>query len=60
MGVVLSYGDAGYGVVNIRTLSDGAKFTAPPMAADYDTETTDARIARRKGQWTPAEIVPAA
>jgi len=59
MGVVLRDGDAGYGVVNIRTLTDGEKFTALPTAADYDEETTDSRIARRKVQWTPAEVIPA-
>lgn len=59
MGVILTDGDTGYGVVNIRTLADGAKFTADPTAADYDAETTAARIARRKAKWTPVEIIPA-
>ncbi|NNE23230.1 MAG: hypothetical protein HKN11_11540 [Rhizobiales bacterium] len=59
MGCILTDGDAAWGIVNIRTLADGATFTAPPTAADYDAETTAARITRRKAMWTPAEILPA-
>lgn len=56
MGVVLTDGDDGWGVVNIHTLRDGAKFTSTPIAADYDKETTPDRIARRKKMWTPAAV----
>ncbi len=57
VGIILRDGDDGYGIVNIRTLQDAAQFTAEPIAADYDAETTDQRIARRKAMWTPAEAV---
>lgn len=57
MGCILTDGEESYGIVNIRTLEDGAKFTYQPAAAVYDAETTEDRIARRKANWTPAEVV---
>lgn len=59
MGCILTDGAQSYGIVNIRTLQDGAKFTQQPAAAVYDAETTNDRIARRKAKWTPAQVVPA-
>jgi len=59
VGIILSDGDRGYGIVNIHALADGSRFSAVPIAADYDAETTADRIARRKQMWTPAEVIPA-
>ena len=56
VGCILAADGGAWGIVNINTLADQARFTRPPVAADYDSETTPDRIARRKARWTPAEI----
>ena len=48
-----------YAIVNIRNLNEQAMFTANPLPVSYDHETQADRITRRKGNWTPAEVVMA-
>ena len=41
-------------VVNTLCLRDRAAFTRDAVRPDYDNETTEARLARRTANWTPA------
>jgi hypothetical protein len=43
-------------VVNINCLSDRACFTQVPSVADYEGETTEARLSRRAVNWMPALV----
>jgi hypothetical protein len=43
-------------VVNVNSLADRAAFTRMPAAPDYDGEATEARLARRAGNWMPASV----
>ena len=54
MGCILTTEDGAWGVVNLNTLRDRARFVQPPTRFDYDSEDTAGRIKRRKQKWTPA------
>jgi hypothetical protein len=43
-------------VVNTNALDDRAAFTVVPSSPDYEGETTEARLARRAANWTPAIV----
>ena len=47
---------ATYGALNCNVLDDRAAFTHPVQPVDYDEETADTRLARRRRAWTPASI----
>ena len=40
----------------LNALDERAKFTASPVATDYDDETQDQRQARRAAGWTPVQV----
>ena len=42
--------------LNSRVLDDAARLTQPATPVDYDGETAEARLARRRARWTPATI----
>ena len=42
-----------YAVINANTLKRRAEMSSRPQAMDYDGETAETRIARRKARWTP-------
>ncbi len=44
------------GVVNIKCLADPAVLSLVTVVTDWDSETTEARLARRAQTWTPAVI----
>jgi hypothetical protein len=43
-------------VINTRCLKDRVAFTQEPIQPDYDTETTEVRLARRAANWMPAVL----
>jgi hypothetical protein len=43
-------------VVNTLCLKDRAAFTQDAAVPDYDSELTDARLARRAATWMPATL----
>ena len=43
-------------VINTNCLDDRAAFTGAPNATDHDGETSEARLARRAANWTPAVL----
>ena len=43
-------------VINTRCLGDRAAFTGVPIEPDYDTETTEGRLARRAANWMPTTL----
>lgn len=45
-------------VTNVNSLLDRAAFLAEPSRPNHDGETTEARIARRTANWTPAILHP--
>lgn len=46
--------DARLGVVNVRTLDARDELLALPLhTADFEGESTEARLARRRARWTP-------
>jgi hypothetical protein len=47
---------ATYAALNAITLEDRASFTQLPQPVDYDAETADDRIARRRRAWMPATV----
>lgn len=55
--MVLADGDETLSVINIDTLDDRAEFTGEAQSRDYSTETVEDRIARRKSNWTPTELI---
>ena len=44
------------GAVNVNALDARGTFTQPPTPVDYDQETADDRLARRRGAWMPATV----
>jgi hypothetical protein len=56
VGVVMEIDGATYGVVNVNTLDDPAPFARAPDAMNYEHETVEARMARRKKFWSPATM----
>jgi hypothetical protein len=43
-------------VINVNSLADRAAFPAPSSFPNHDDEPTEARIARRTANWTPAVV----
>jgi hypothetical protein len=54
VGAFMRDGEQAWAVLNILALDDRARFTAAPQPMDYEGETLEGRIARRKQRWTPA------
>jgi hypothetical protein len=53
-------GERLFAVVNVNAMADSAPFDGRATPMSYDGESVDARVARRRRVWTPAEIVIAA
>jgi hypothetical protein len=47
---------ATYAALNCNVLDDRAAFTQTAVPVDYDQETADDRVARRRRAWTPATV----
>jgi hypothetical protein len=47
---------ATYGAVNVSALDARGTFTQPPSPVDYDEETAEDRLARRRRAWMPASV----
>jgi hypothetical protein len=45
-----------YAVVNVNALDDRTAFERAPEAVNYDGESAEQRIARRRVKWTPATL----
>src|SRR5262245_25440605 len=56
-GVMIEDGDNVWSVLNVRGLAIPEFTNRPAEAKDYEGETPEQRIARRKATWTPTEIV---
>jgi hypothetical protein len=56
-GAIIEDGDKVWSVVNARALAIAELRDRAAVAKDYEGETAEQRIARRKSMWTPTEIV---
>jgi hypothetical protein len=56
-GVIIEDGDNVWSVLNVRGLGIAELKDRAATPKDYEGETPEARIARRKSNWTPTEIV---
>jgi len=56
VGVVMTIAGESYGVVNVNAMDDRSRFDRAPDPMDYDHETVEGRIARRKKFWSPAQL----
>jgi len=56
VGVVMTIDGGTYGVVNVNTLDDASRFGRAPDAMNYEHETVEARMVRRKKFWSPAAM----
>ena len=54
VGAFMREGDQAWAVLNIQALDDRDRFTAPAQPMDYEGESLEQRLARRKQRWTPA------
>lgn len=52
---VMSMDGHRYATLNANLLERCAELTQPPLPADYNGETREARIARRLARWTPVQ-----
>jgi hypothetical protein len=43
-------------VLNLNALDERARFVQPAQPMDYDGESLEERLARRRERWTPAEV----
>jgi hypothetical protein len=46
------------GIAIVNCLDDRRQFTRPPIAVDYDAESRDQRLERRRRRWTPVTVMP--
>lgn len=53
---VMTEGERTWATLNVNALDERAAFTRAPAPVDYDAETVEERIGRRKRMWTPAEV----
>ncbi len=53
---VADFDGATYAALNVNALEDRAAFTQAPQPVDYDAETAESRIGRRRRAWTPAKV----
>jgi hypothetical protein len=53
LGAAISAPGGRYGVININALRPGPPNLPPPVAADYEGESAEQRIERRRKRWTP-------
>ncbi|BDG10141.1 GFA family protein [Anaeromyxobacter paludicola] len=47
---------ATYAALNANALDDRGRLTQAPLPVDYDGETAEDRLARRRRAWTPARV----
>jgi hypothetical protein len=46
------------GIAIVNCLDDRRRFTSAPIAVDYDAESRDQRMERRRQRWTPVTFAP--
>jgi hypothetical protein len=46
------------GIAIINCLDERRQFTSAPIAVDYDAESRDQRLERRRRRWTPVTAAP--
>jgi hypothetical protein len=46
------------GIAIVNCLDDRRQFTSAPIAVDYDAESRDQRLERRRRRWTPVTVAP--
>ena len=56
MGALLSQGQSARATLNIHTLDERHRFSAPVQAVSYDDEDEASRRERRLVRWTPAVL----
>ena len=59
LGALLSDDDGAWLTLNVNCLDERAAFAQDPPAVTYDHEDAAARRARRRANWTPAEVIVA-
>lgn len=58
IGASIETPDGGFGIINVRALTDSISLPSSVEPASYDSEDVAARIARRKVRWTPLASAP--
>jgi hypothetical protein len=48
--------DDAFGTINIHALDEAARLTGPARPVDYDGESIETRLARRRVNWTPTTV----
>ena len=56
LAAVIADGDRRFATLNVNVLDDRASFTGAAEPVAYDGETADARMERRRRNWTPTTI----
>jgi hypothetical protein len=46
------------GIAIVNCLDDRRQFTGAPIAVDYNAESRDQRLERRRQRWTPVTVAP--
>jgi hypothetical protein len=46
------------GIAIVNCLDDRRQFTSAPIAVDYDAESREQRMERRRRRWTPVTVAP--
>ena len=57
IGAVMAEVDAAYATLNVNAFERAKAFLQLASTVSYDDEDDDARRARRRAKWTPAEVV---
>lgn len=56
LGVVMSEEGEACAVVNVKACAAPERFVGTPARMDFDGESVDGRLSRRRAKWTPASI----
>ena len=57
VGALLEDGDSAWATLNANAFADAAAFAGSETRVNYDSETAEQRLERRRRNWTPAELV---
>ncbi|CAN7407362.1 GFA family protein [Mesorhizobium sp. LjNodule214] len=49
-------GEGARAIANINALDDRMQFSREPVAVNFDTESRESRLARRRSRWMPVEM----
>ena len=56
LGAVMPDGDRAFAILNVQACDEPQRFVQKPVAMDYGAEDEAGRLARRRVNWTPADV----